>query len=98
MLDRTCTYCTSGQVDDETHAILECDTFKLKRNCFYGKMSSIIPHFPQLCKENKLLTILCPSNTHIAICVSKYLGILSETRSKIDKGLSKNMLMTYCKI
>ena len=36
--DRTCCYCNSDCLDDEQHAILACDTFTLKRNCFFGRI------------------------------------------------------------
>ena len=42
--------------------------------------------------------MLCPANADIALCVSKYLGIISDTRTKLDQGLSIDMLNTYCKI
>ena len=95
---RVCCYCNSNTIDDEKHAILVCKTFTLKRNCFFGKISSHIPHFFQLSENEQLLTVLCPPTTEIALCVSKYLAILSETRNKLDKGLSSEMLNTYCKI
>ena len=47
---------------------------------------------------SKLLSILCPVNTEIAMCVSKYLKIITETRVKLDQGLSDTMLKQYCKI
>ena len=48
--------------------------------------------------DHKLLTILCPATTEIAVCVSKYLEIISKTRIKLDQGLSDQMLSIYCKI
>ena len=45
---RLCCYCNSNSIDDEKHAILLCNTFTLKRNCFFGKMSSIIPNCTQM--------------------------------------------------
>ena len=95
---RLCKYCSNNSIDDEKHAILECNTFLLKRNCFFGRITSLIPNFEQMSPEHKLLTILCPSNAKIALCVSKYLKIISETRTKLDQGLSDTMLMDYCKI
>ena len=95
---RLCKYCSSNRIDDEKHAILECNTFLLKRNCFFGKIGAFIPNFEQMSLEHKLLTILCPSSVDIAICVSKYLKIIYETRNKLDQGLSSVMLMNYCKI
>ena len=38
---RICKYCSDNKIDDEKHAILECNTFSLKRNCFFGKITSI---------------------------------------------------------
>ena len=72
--------------------------FTLKRNCFFGKISSLLPNFHQMSLDDKLLAILCPANADIALCVSKYLGIISDTRTKLDQGLSIDMLNTYCKI
>ena len=95
---RICKYCSSNKIDDENHAILECDTFSIKRNCFLGKITSLLPDFGQLSPDQKLLTILCPANAEIALCVSKYLKIISETRMKLDLGLSNDMLTNYCKI
>ena len=65
----------------------------IKRNCFLGKMSSLLSDFNMMSAQNKLLPILCPKNSEIAVCVSKYLGILSE--KKLDLGLSDNMLGRY---
>ena len=95
---RLCCYCNSNSIDDEKHAILLCNTFTLKRNCFFGKMSSIIPNFTQMSQDDQLLAILCPASADIALCVSKYLGIVTDTRMKLDQGLSTEMLTNYCKI
>ena len=95
---RICKYCTSNKIDDEKHAILECDTISIKRNCFFGKLTSMLPNFKQMSPEHQLLTILCPATSEIAVCVSKYLKIITETRKKLDQGLSDNMLTFYCKI
>merc|ERR1712240_961935 len=75
---RVCKYCSSNSIDDERHAILECSTFSVKRNCFFGKMISILPSFEQMSPDHQLLTILCPSNVDIALCVSKYLKIVTD--------------------
>ena len=94
---RICLYCSSQCLDDEMHAILACNSMAIKRNCFLGKMASLNPKFQHLSPENKLATILCPKNSEIAVCVSKYLGIISETRKKLDMGLSDDMLGSYTK-
>ena len=54
-------------------------------------MSSLIKGFEKLSEKDKLATILCPKTIETAICVSKYLGIISDTRKKIDLVLSDDM-------
>ena len=95
---RICKYCSDNKIDDEKHAILECNTFVIKRNCFFGKITSLLPNFVGMSPEHQLVSILCPANTEIALCVSKYLKIITETRVKLDQGLSDTMLTQYCKI
>ena len=94
---RVCRYCDSNCIDDEKHAIFFCSTFKLKRNCFIGKISALIPNFDQLNDTEKLAVVLCPANENIALCVSKYLGIICSTRTKLDQGLPIEMLNIYTK-
>ena len=85
----------SGQIFPQISLLY---TFSIKRNCFLGKITSLLPDFGQLSPDQNLLTILCPANAEIALCVSKYLKIISETRMKLDLGLSNDMLTNYCKI
>ena len=94
---RVCVYCESGECDTELHAILECDTFKLKRQCFLSRISALSPNFTTLTAEKQLITILCPATAEIAKCVSKYLGILSHIRNEIDNGLNPKDLDLYIK-
>ena len=92
---RVCKYCSSGECDDELHAILKCETFKLKRQCFRSRMSAMCPQFSSLTEEKQLNTMLCPVSAETAKCVSKYLGILSKTREEIDLGLNPSDLELY---
>ena len=92
---RVCFYCNNGEIDNEQHAILQCNTFKLKRQCFLARVAALHPDFISLTKEQQLVTILSPASTELAKCVSKYLGILSKTRSEIDNGLDPEKLNIY---
>ena len=94
---RFCLYCSDYKIDDEKHAILTGGTFTLKRIIFFGKMSSLLPNFSKMSPDDILSSVLCPRNAEIALCVSKYLGIITETRTKLDQGLSSDLLLTYCK-
>ena len=95
LLQRTCVYCNSGECDTELHAILRCDTFKLKRQCFINRMSALNPSFLNLTADQQLVTLLCPSTAFIAKCVSKYLGIVTNARKQIDLGFKKENLQLY---
>ena len=92
---RTCLFCDRQALDDEQHFILHCHTFTLKRNCFFGRMSSLIPNFKKL--NDKLMTILCPATTAVAKTVSKFLGIMSDTRKIIENGLPSDALLVFGK-
>ena len=95
MAQRACIYCSSGECDNELHAILKCETFKFKRQCFRSRMSAMCPQFSSLTEEKQLNTMLCPVSAETAKCVSKYLGILSKTREEIDLGLNPSDLKLY---
>ena len=58
---RLCKYCSSNSIDDENHAVLECNTFLLKRNCFFGRITSLLPNFKQMSPKHKLLFSLVPT-------------------------------------
>ena len=60
-------------------------------------MSALIPDFADLSDRDKLLSVLCPCTTEVAKNVSKYLGIMTETRKNLDNGLSSDMLNFYTK-
>ena len=95
--ERQCLYCQSGACDNEQHFILFCDTFKLKRQCFFGRLLVLQPNFLSLSDDERLRFILCPPSTEIAKCVSKYLGIMTNIRKEIDMGLSPKDLHLYIK-
>jgi hypothetical protein len=97
LLERKCRYCSSGACDDELHFILFCDTFRLKRQCFFGRLSALFPNFLLLSDGEKLRFILCPPTAELAKCVSKYLGILTNIRKEIDMGLNPSDLNVYTK-
>ena len=58
-------------------------------------MAAMSPDFLSISIEAQLKTLLCPANTEIAKCVSKYLGIISLARKEIDLGLKPELLKLY---
>lgn len=73
-------------IDDETHFLLNCDVFDIKRSCLFGKISSIDKKFASLSAQQKLATLLCPSNNKIAKLVNKFINIMFDARKRIDMG------------
>ena len=55
------------------------------------------PLFPAMPVEKQLVALLCPTSAELAKCVSKYLGIISNTRKEIDNGLKRSDLLLYIK-
>ena len=94
---RTCAYCSSGEIDDEQHFLLNCSLFSLKRACFFGKMTSITPTFQNLSNEQKIKYILCPTSEIMTKIVNKFIRIMFNARDKIDEGfdISKTCYPTY---
>jgi hypothetical protein len=83
---RFCNFCSSGQIGDEEHFLLNCDVFSLKRACFWGKMSSIIPDFINMSSSDQLKIILCPTSTAATKIVNKYIRIMFLARDNIEDG------------
>ena len=55
----------------------------------------MVPTFPLLTKEEQLITLLCPATADLAKCVSKFLGIISDTRKEIDWGMRLQQVQQY---
>ena len=77
--------------------MLFCPLFNLKRACFYGKITSIIPHFSTLSDDEKMEVILCPTSDIMTKVVNKFIRIMFNARDKIDEGidLSQTCYPTY---
>ena len=97
ILERKCKYCKNNSLDDEGHFILFYETFRLKCQCFIGRLNMLNPDFVLMSSEEKLRFILCPPTLVIAKCVSKFLGIMTKVRSEIYMGLITQDLNLYIK-
>ena len=84
--NRICQFCDKSCVDDEVHFLLHCETFDIKRQCLFGKMSSCRNDFLALSESKKVATLLCPSNAVMAKLVNKYISIMTAARSRLEKG------------
>ena len=84
---RICNFCTSGQIGDEFHFLMNCDIFNVKRACFIGKMNSLIPGFTVMSQMDKLKTILCPKSSAAVKVVNKFIRIMFLARDNITEGL-----------
>ena len=91
---RICKFCSSGEIGDEVHFMMNCDTFSIKRACFMGKISSILPTFSALSSTDKLKTVLCPKSTAAVKIVNKFVRIMFLARDKISEGLDLNTYPT----
>ena len=73
---------------------MNCDTFNIKRECFFGKMNSIVPGFKNLSADNKIKTILCPKSSAAVKTANKFIRIMFLARDKINEGSSINTYPT----
>ena len=84
--DRYCRYCTEQVPGNEAHFLMVCPTFLNKRQCFLGKSKSLNPKFSNLCCDDLVKSILCPTTTQSAKLLNKYITILLKARKNIDEG------------
>ena len=91
---RICRFCVSGEIGDEKHFVMNCNTFSTKRACFMGKMNSIIPGFCDLSNDDRLKTILCPKSSAAVKIVSKFIRIMFLARDKISDDVDLNEYST----
>ena len=94
---RICSYCSTGEIDDERHFLMSCPIFDLKRACFFGKLSSISPQINSFSEDQKLKYILCPTSEIVTKVVNKFIRIIFNARDNIynDIDLSANCYPTY---
>ena len=89
--ERLCRFCDLNEIDNEHHFCLICPTFYTKRNCLFGKLSSLNPNFPGLNNKQKLSTLLCPTNSKSGKLINKFISIVFKARSRIDNGNPMDM-------
>ena len=85
--ERICKYCDGGSQDNETHFLLKCRTFEVKRACFMKRLENLTPNLGLLSEENQVKTILCPTSPQAAKLANKFIGIMFRARENIDKGI-----------
>ena len=87
--ERYCKYCYTEprSVDSEVHFLFECATFKFKRLCFLGKLSSLGVKVQESWPDNiKLAKVLCPTSSQATKVVNKYIDIMEKSRKLLDEG------------
>ena len=89
---RFCNYCGGGSQnvpkfqDSETHFLMECKTFEIKRACFLKRLECFVPNIHEMGVENKIKTMLCPTSPQAAKLINKFIGIMFKARENINNG------------
>ena len=52
----------------------------MKMTLIFAKINRVLPNFHELCPENKVKTLLCPSNTKL---VNKFIKIILNDRKSL---------------
>ena len=63
--DRTCTRCSSGEVEDEVHFILKCKSLDSARNKLIKCIEQNCPNFKELSDQNKFIWLMNNENREI---------------------------------
>ena len=83
--DQLCLFCCDKMIDNESHFILSCSTFKTKRQCFFNKLATLVPNFLNLNNNDKLATILCPISAKAAKLANRFIRFMFQSRRKIEE-------------
>ena len=74
------------EVDCETHFLVRCSRFKIKRQCFIKRLECFVPTVGTMSESDLVRTILCPATRQVAKLVDKFIGIMFKGRADIDLG------------
>ena len=73
-------------VDNEAHFLTVCTRFENTRSIFFNKLAPLIPGFGELSKDDKLLTLMCPTSAQSAKLINRYIQFMFDKRAKIEGG------------
>ena len=71
---RICDKCTSGEVEDEQHCLIKCNTHESHRRTLYRTVREIIPNFDGLDENEKFINILKSKDSQIVIALGSFLN------------------------
>ena len=77
--ERTCKYCTSGEVDDETHILINCEFFDDLRYNLFLLASDGNSFFSEYSSEQKLIYLMTAD--HLQIKVASCLQTMMTRRN-----------------
>ena len=75
-----------GPIDDELHAITDCQFMASERAILYGKMSDICPHFKTLDCQSKFLRLLCPISPIECKLINRFISDTFNKRKALDES------------
>ncbi len=66
--DRICTFCNSGDIEDQIHFLFHCNLYEMQRNEIYVKARNIIERWDELSDIHKLASLF----KHMSRALGKY--------------------------
>ena len=74
---------STAPVDDEQHFVIKCTRFYIERNTAFKEMSTLVPNFLNMSKQQKFTTFLCPTQPQTAKIANRLIKRMFELREKI---------------
>ena len=75
-----------GPIDDELHAITDCQFMAAERIILYEKMSDICPSFKTLDCQSKFVRLLCPTSPPDCKLINRFISNTFNKRKMLDES------------
>ena len=77
---RTCTKCSTGEIEDEFHFLIKCPINKTIRNALYNKTSTLYCDFPVKNDYDKFIFLMKSNNISVNNWLAKAIKLMFELR------------------
>ena len=83
---RTCYFCSSNQVEDEKHFILDCSFYEALRKSLFSAIEEFYPDFNEMANDKQFELLMTAANGDADLCkvLSEYLIKCYDKREKIN--------------
>ena len=80
---RLCPLCKSNQVENETHFLLQCSKYSLRRQTFFNRINEIIPDIERESTSESIKLLMNSNDYHVNKLVMKFISLCMNMRDTL---------------